>query len=75
MDNLSNRDIYEINGRYPWNGSIRTDNVDKYSSKAVKLTYKLYATGDADATNGRKYVALPTNTKITPKIVSKYNLF
>lgn len=75
MDNLSNRDIYEINGRYTLNGSIRTDNVDKYGSKSVKLTYKLYATGDADATNGRKYVALPTNTKITPNIVRKYNLF
>lgn len=36
--------------------------------------YKLYATGDADL-NGRKYVALPANKKVTDEDRRKYNIW
>ena len=36
-------------------------------------TYHLYATGFVDC-NGRKYVALPSNVKLTSTLKSNYNL-
>lgn len=38
-----------------------------------KIQYKLYATGDADL-SGRKYIALPSNQKLTQADYQKYNI-
>jgi len=61
----------KINYSYPWNGSIINSNESKSKENN---TYKLYATGDANISQGRIYVSLPSNIKITDEIRRKYNL-
>lgn len=39
-----------------------------------KSDYQLMPTGDADM-NGRKYVAVPTSTKLTDKLKQKLNIW
>ena len=51
----------------PWNGCIILP------KKNTSNTYELHATGDADL-NGRKYVSLPTGTKLTDKIKREFNI-
>jgi len=61
--------IISMNASYPWNGTLSIPH-DVESKKGL---YNNYATGDADL-NGRKYVALPAEMKLTPEIKKKYNL-
>lgn len=51
-----------------WSGSLDVSNV-----KDKKFKYVIHSTGDADM-NGRKYVALPEDTRITSEIKRRYNL-
>ena len=53
-----------------WGGSIN----EPFRSEEEDSKYKLYSTGDATISNGRIYVSLPTNLKITNKIKKKYNI-
>ena len=73
---LSGSDVYKMNLEYPWNGSIQIPKKDQttYNIKNDDKKYVLHATGYADATNGRTYVALSANTKITDDVRNKYNL-
>lgn len=71
MNLYTGSDIRSINKKRQWNYSINTVEIDNSNSNK---NYKLYATGEADM-SGRKYIALPSNTIITPKIKEKYNLF
>jgi hypothetical protein len=59
-----------MNTNYPWTGSIK---FDEKSHKDDTL-YELHATGFADISTGRQYIALPKNLKITPDIKKQYNL-
>ena len=61
--------ISAMNCSYPWSGSLSCAD-DKKSSSGL---YELHATGDADL-DGRKYVALPKDTKITDEVKRRYNL-
>lgn len=61
--------LNSMNYKYPWNGTISIDNNNNNNSKCMSL----YATGECDS-NGRIYVALPSNMIITNHIKKKYNL-
>lgn len=67
MNKFSTEELKIMNKSYPWNGTIDI----KSSNNNIK--YKLHATGDADL-NGRKYVAIPVDTKISREIARKYNI-
>jgi hypothetical protein len=70
MSNTFNQyKINEMNKTELWNGSINTPINSKEDT-----TYKLHATGNASISNGRVYVSLPANLKITNKIKKKYNI-
>jgi len=60
--------LEQINYIEPWKGCIILP------KKKTADTYELHATGNADL-NGRKYVALPTGTKLTDKIKMEYNIW
>ncbi len=62
-------DITKMNTTYPWNGTLTCDP----NNKSKSGLYEYHATGDADL-NGRKYIALPKETKITEEVKRKYNL-
>ena len=66
-----------MNMSYPWTHSIRfQDNrmTSSISQKEKNQSYKLYPTGYCDVSNGREYVALPSDLKITSEVKEKYNL-
>ena len=65
MYSYTRSDILSINNNRRWNNSINTKEIDNSNSNK---NYKLYATGDADA-SGRKYIALPT--KLTVRSIKK----
>lgn len=65
---FSSMSIYNMNTQYPWNNTI-TNSYGLYDN----TTYNLYATGYASL-DGRKYVALPKNLKITSDVKQQYNL-
>ena len=72
---FNGQSIFNMNNTSTWQGSIKvSDNKTTYDLKNDNNKYVLYATGDCDISNGRQYVALPANTKITPEIKTKYNL-
>ena len=62
--------LNKINSEYPWNGSIKIDS----NKNDEKKNFTLHATGYCEISNGRQYVALPTDLKITEEIRRKYNL-
>jgi hypothetical protein len=65
-------DFSEINKKnhsQRWNNTIHIPK--KYESEK---SFKIIPTGDADS-NGRKYVAIPTNTVVTDKLKASLNLF
>ena len=62
-----------MNNEYSWNCYIQLPKVKKDSVNAENK-YTLYATGDCDIRNGRQYVSLPSDLKITEAIKKKYNL-
>ena len=61
--------IQSLNCSFPWNGTLSRPAAE--TSKTG--LYELHATGDADL-NGRKYVALPSGTKLTSDVKKQYNL-
>ena len=62
-------EIYTKNLNSLWRGSIIVeDNKTISDLKESNKKYILYATGDCDITNGRKYIALSVNTIITNNI-------
>jgi len=69
-------EINSMNNTYPWNGTIKDINgsCKNGSDKKSSGKYTLHATGDTDLTNGRTYIYLPVNTKITHEVKKKYNL-
>ena len=60
--------LNELNRRPYWRNTIPTEKCEP-SGK-----YKLYATGDVCATNGRRYELIKEGVKITDKMKKKYNL-
>ena len=69
MDTYTKDKIISMNASYPWNNTIyMPNNVQTKSS-----LYCIYPTGYADL-NGRKYVALPADIKLTHDIKEKYNI-
>ena len=71
MNNYTYTDLHYLSGSNKWRNSI--DKTTAISNDREK-TYTLHATGHADATEGRTYIALPKNTKITKSVKKKYNL-
>tara|TARA_Y100000389_G_scaffold188032_1_gene210065 strand:+ start:5005 stop:5259 length:255 start_codon:yes stop_codon:yes gene_type:complete len=77
---FSGNEIYNMNCKYPWNGSIKSyDSYKNQSTYSLRNqnkpnAYKLHATGHCDATNGRTYIYLPSDLVITSEIKKKYNL-
>ena len=65
---FSSMSIYDMNNKYPWNNTI----TNSYGLDD-NTTYNLYATGYASL-DGRQYVALPKNLKITSDVKKQYNL-
>ena len=57
-----------------WRNCITIDDKPngKYKYKKVE-EFKNYATGDCDL-DGRKYIALPADLKITEEVKKKYNI-
>lgn len=68
---FSVNELSKINSEYPWNGSIKKINDNKNDDKKKFI---LHATGYCEIMNGRQYVALPADLKITDDIRKKYNL-
>ena len=60
--------LNELNRRPYWRNTIPTEKC-KPSGK-----YKLYATGEVCATNGRRYELIKEGVKITDEMKKKYNL-
>lgn len=74
---FSSEFIYYLNNKYPWNGSINMPHLKEkknYNYKNDNNKYQLHATGYCDITNGRTYVSLPSNLKITNEVRRQYNL-
>ena len=73
---LSGATIYNMNCGYPWSGCIKVPDKNKttFDLREDNKKYVLHATGDCDITNGRTYVALPANMKITDEVRRKHNL-
>ena len=71
MNSCTYSDLDYLSRSQIWRGCIDTSNTNPEDRRQ---TYTLHATGYADSTNGRKYVALPKNTKITQYVKKKYNL-
>lgn len=71
MDNVSftKNELNELNSRPYWRNTINTE---KCKSSGKK--YKLYATGEVCATNGRRYEVFEKDVKITDEMKKKYNL-
>ena len=75
---MASKNIYdydklrEMNKTNILNGSIKFTNMDNQISTSNQ--YKLFATGECDITNGRKYIALTSDTKITNLTKKRYNL-
>lgn len=71
MDNVSftKNELNELNSRPYWRNTISTE---KCKSSGKK--YKLYATGEVCATNGRRYEVFEKDVKITDEMKKKYNL-
>lgn len=65
---FSSMSIYNMNSQYPWNNTI----TNSYGLDD-NTTYNLHATGYASL-DGRQYVALPKNLKITSDVKKQYNL-
>jgi len=61
-------ELTEMNSSYPWTRCITNINNIGDTERA-----KLYPTGGAGFC-GRIYIALPSNLKLTPYIIQKYNL-
>ena len=79
MDNsdyrtFSRTEINSMNYSDTWRNCITIDDKPdrKYKDKKVE-DFKNYATGDCDL-DGRKYIALPADLKITEEIKRKYNI-
>ena len=72
MNHYTKKNLRELKGISLWRNSIDDTQVGQLDNKP---TYKLYATGEADASNGRTYIALPVNMKIGEKEKKKYNLW
>ena len=72
MNHYTKKDLRELKGTSLWRNSIDDTQVRQLNNKP---TYKLYATGEADASNGRTYIALPVNMKIGENEKKKYNLW
>lgn len=73
---MTGAQIHAINLHYPWSGSIRNSASSSTWNvrNETKKIYRLYPTGDADATNGRRYVYLPYDMVITDAVKKEYNL-
>ncbi len=75
---FTGNEIHRMNFEEPWRGCIKSnEHANYYSTSNLKdesKKYKLYATGECSISNGRTYVYLPSDLKITDNIKSKYNL-
>jgi len=61
-------EISKMNKIKLWNGVVNT----LFESKDDE--YKLYSTGDISISNGRVYVSLSVNLKLTTEILKEYNI-
>ena len=67
-------EIHDMNCKYPWNGTIQNrEHSSTLDIRDSKTRYTLHATGYAD-TNGRRYVYLPSDMKITAEVKMQHNL-
>lgn len=67
---FSAQTISHMNATSLWNHTI----MNEPETSNSKTLYNLHSTGYADL-SGRKYVALPSNLKITSEIKKQYNLW
>ena len=77
MSNLKSFSKYELSSILKtdvWRNSLDMGEIIKNEENRNNTKYKLYATGYADVMNGRKYIVLPEDLKITEEIKKKYNL-
>ena len=69
----SSTSLHQMNCSYPWNGTINESNYFSKASQDPNTMWELHATGDADL-DGRKYVKIPSGTKITEQMKKDLNL-
>jgi len=69
-------ELYNMNLNSTWNGSIiLPDNKTTDVLKDNNNKYLLHATCEIREKNGRQFIALPTDLKITEELDKLYNLF
>lgn len=67
------QEIKQLSKETLWNNSIK--NIQSIpNTEDNKKKYILYATGEADLINGRKYICLPSNKILTSHEKEKYNI-
>lgn len=66
---MNSKQLNELSHRDEWKGKLQVH----HANTRQETEYDLYATGNCDI-NGRNYVALPKNLKITGAVKQKYNL-
>ena len=74
LKSFSKYELSAISKRDVWRNSLYMGESNKNEENRNNTKYKLHATGYADVMNGRTYVALPEDLKITDEIKKKYNL-
>ena len=67
------QEIEQLNKETIWNNSIKSIQSIP-NTQDNKKKYILYATGEADLTNGRKYICLPSDKILTSQEKKKYNI-
>lgn len=75
MNNVqyTTQEIRNLSRESIWNNSIK--NVQSISKSGNnKEKYTLHATGDANLSDGRKYICLPSNKILTRDEKRKYNI-
>lgn len=66
---MNSKQLNELSHRDEWIGKLQVE----HTNTRQETKYVLYATGNCDI-NGRNYVALPKNLKISDDVKQKYNL-
>lgn len=72
----SGSELYSMNFNSTWNGSIiLPNNGTTEDLKDDNNKYLLHATREISEKNGRQFIVLPVDLKITDELAEQYNLF
>tara|TARA_B100001094_G_C18169142_1_gene794024 strand:- start:2133 stop:2348 length:216 start_codon:yes stop_codon:yes gene_type:complete len=70
MKTFTGNEIHTMNKKYPWNNSIKNTALISQSYEQ----YCLYPTGNCNNSNGREYVYLKADIKLTQELKEFYNI-